>query len=213
MIGNDIVDLGLARQESNWRRPRYLAKIFTPEEQQLIADAHRPTTMVWLLWSCKEAAYKRWASEHQQRSFFPNKIEVQGFQQVQETDLHHTAADGESSHLPYTSSVQIMGHCYTVHTSLKGDLIHSWTLPKEKKLLLRKVDALPCATLSEATRSLVYKHLEQCFQWSPADLSIQKNEQGRPFVYYQNKQCPLSLSLAHHGRYGGFVLAESEHFL
>jgi lactate dehydrogenase-like 2-hydroxyacid dehydrogenase len=28
-IGNDIVDLALARKESNWKRPGYLNKIFT----------------------------------------------------------------------------------------------------------------------------------------------------------------------------------------
>jgi hypothetical protein len=32
VIGNDIVDLALARKESNWKRPGYLNKIFTTKE-------------------------------------------------------------------------------------------------------------------------------------------------------------------------------------
>ena len=39
MIGNDIIDLAFARKESNWQRPGFLNKIFTPDEQWLIANA------------------------------------------------------------------------------------------------------------------------------------------------------------------------------
>jgi phosphopantetheinyl transferase (holo-ACP synthase) len=208
VIGNDIVDLQQARQESNWRRRRYVEKIFTQEEQQLIITAEAPDTMVWLLWSCKEAAYKRWASKSQERRFFPKKIEVKGFQRVQNNDLATAEADCQVVRHHYTSHVQIVDHCYTVHTRLVGDFIHSWTLPEGEKLLLCKVAPLCQPDLSAGTRSLLFGHLAPYFRWSPADISLQKNEHGRPFIYYQNKKCPLSLSLAHHGRYGGFVLAE-----
>ena len=36
MIGNDIVDLALAKKESNWKRKGYLDKIFTVSEQLLL---------------------------------------------------------------------------------------------------------------------------------------------------------------------------------
>jgi hypothetical protein len=42
VIGNDIVDLALARKESNWKRPGYLNKIFTTKEQLLISSAENP---------------------------------------------------------------------------------------------------------------------------------------------------------------------------
>ncbi len=58
MLGNDIVDLQLAAKQSNWRRKGYLQKIFTSQEQDLIANATNQDQMVWLLWSMKEAAYK-----------------------------------------------------------------------------------------------------------------------------------------------------------
>lgn len=58
MIGNDIIDLHLACQESNWQRKGYLSKIFTATEQEMIRQAPISSDMVWLLWSCKEAAYK-----------------------------------------------------------------------------------------------------------------------------------------------------------
>ncbi len=58
MIGNDIVDLALARKESNWNRKGFLDKIFTLQEQLLINSSKNKEIMIWTLWSRKEAAYK-----------------------------------------------------------------------------------------------------------------------------------------------------------
>ncbi len=58
MIGNDIVDLELTLKESNWKRKGFLDKIFTKSEQLLILKSDCPNTMVWNLWSRKEASYK-----------------------------------------------------------------------------------------------------------------------------------------------------------
>jgi phosphopantetheinyl transferase (holo-ACP synthase) len=74
VIGNDIVDLALARKESNWKRPRYLDKIFTEKEQLLISTAEDPEIMLWNLWSRKEAAYKIYNRETGIRGYFPLRL-------------------------------------------------------------------------------------------------------------------------------------------
>ena len=75
MIGNDIVDLALARKESNWKRKGFLDKIFTTKEQLLISNAEKPEVMVWNLWSRKEAAYKIYNRKTQIRGYFPLRLE------------------------------------------------------------------------------------------------------------------------------------------
>ena len=75
MIGNDIVDLALARKESNWKRKGFLDKIFTTKEQLLILNAENPEVMVWNLWSRKEAAYKIYNRKTQIRGYFPLQLE------------------------------------------------------------------------------------------------------------------------------------------
>ena len=75
MIGNDIVDLALARKESNWKRNRFLDKIFTKNEQLLIFNAENPEVMVWNLWSRKEAAYKIYNRQTQIRAYIPLRLE------------------------------------------------------------------------------------------------------------------------------------------
>lgn len=75
MIGNDIVDLALAKKESNWKRNGYLDKIFTSKEQFLIKNAVDSDVMVWNLWTRKEAAYKIFNRETGKRGFFPLLLE------------------------------------------------------------------------------------------------------------------------------------------
>lgn len=75
MIGNDIVDLALARKESNWKRKGFLDKIFTENEQLLIYNAKNPEHMLWNLWSRKEAAYKIYNRNTQIRGYFPLQLE------------------------------------------------------------------------------------------------------------------------------------------
>lgn len=74
MIGNDIIDLALARKESNWKRDHFLEKLFTQEEQLLIANTNNPEVMVWNLWSKKEAAYKIYNRETGIRGYFPKQL-------------------------------------------------------------------------------------------------------------------------------------------
>ena len=75
MIGNDIIDLTLAKLESNWQRKGFLEKLFTTFEQSLICNSENPEQMVWHLWSRKEAAYKIYHRETKIRAFIPMQIE------------------------------------------------------------------------------------------------------------------------------------------
>lgn len=162
--------------------------------------------MVWLLWSCKEAAYKRWSSQTSQRSFIPKKIAIGDFREVEKPWIDHRQIPLQQ----YTCWVKIGEYRFPVETTLSDGLIHSWTLADTSNLLLCKVAPLAQQKdLSQSTSDLLYLHLAQHFGWSTGDISIQKNEQGRPFIYYQNEKCKLFLSMTHHGRYGGFMLAES----
>jgi len=58
MVGNDIIDLGETRRSTNWERPGFVQKIFTPKEQGFINASADPFSIVWRLWSMKESAYK-----------------------------------------------------------------------------------------------------------------------------------------------------------
>ncbi len=71
MIGNDIVDLALAKKESNWQRKGFLNKIFTLQEQLQIHSSENQNSMIWSLWSRKEAAYKIYNRQSGIRKYNP----------------------------------------------------------------------------------------------------------------------------------------------
>ncbi len=71
MIGNDVIDLALAHEESDWQREGFLDKMFTQEEQVLILNYSMPETMVWILWSMKESAYKIYNRQTGNRAYIP----------------------------------------------------------------------------------------------------------------------------------------------
>lgn len=106
MLGNDIVDLELAKTQSNWRRKNYLDKIFTPEEQLLITAAESPDMMVWLLWSMKESAYKIHNRKNGIRDFAPKSLSC----------TIHPNTYGE---------VNIDGNTYFTKSSLQTAFVHT----------------------------------------------------------------------------------------
>jgi hypothetical protein len=71
MIGNDVVDILQARSESNLQRKGFMEKLFTQEEQEIIAKSLNAEEMIWRLWSMKEAAYKIYNRETGIRAFIP----------------------------------------------------------------------------------------------------------------------------------------------
>ena len=75
MIGNDIVDLTLARKESNWRREGFLNKLFTVQEQSFIKSSINQEITIWNLWSRKEAAYKIYNRQTGIRKYNPIQFE------------------------------------------------------------------------------------------------------------------------------------------
>jgi len=121
MIGNDVVDLALAKKESNWKRNRFLDKIFTKKEQSFIVNAENPEIMVWNLWSRKEATYKIYNRETGIRGYFPSQIKC--------------SFENENS-----GTVAIRGNTYFTKTIIFNDFIH--TIAVEKKENFETIEKL-----------------------------------------------------------------------
>lgn len=125
MIGNDVIDLALARKESNWQRFGFLNKIFTADEQWLIANAKNPEIMVWNLWSRKEAAYKIYNRETGIRVYIPIELECK--------------YENESSGMVFCK-----GYTFYTQTDILNDTIH--TIALSRKDSFEKVIPLDCKT-------------------------------------------------------------------
>ncbi|MGL2994572.1 4'-phosphopantetheinyl transferase family protein [Flavobacterium sp. TSSA_36] len=129
MIGNDVVDLDLARWQSAWERKGFLEKLFLPHEQQLIWAAENPELMVWNLWTRKEAAYKIFNRQTQIRSFNPLDFSCM---------LNDT----------FEGTVTIKNKIYTTHTEIQESKIY--TIAVCDSALFSKIQVIsPEATISK----------------------------------------------------------------
>jgi hypothetical protein len=104
MIGNDVVAILQARIESNLNRKGFLEKLFSNEEQEIIAQSNNPEEMTWRLWSMKEAAYKIYNRETGIRAFIPLL-------------LHCSIED--------TIYGKVNGNNYFTRTIISGNIIHT----------------------------------------------------------------------------------------
>lgn len=75
MIGNDVIDLSLAKHESFPFREGYLEKTCTSNERNYILNNQNSEFAFWKLWSRKEAVYKLARQQGATRGYYPIRIE------------------------------------------------------------------------------------------------------------------------------------------
>lgn len=185
MIGNDIVDLEEARQSSNWQRPRFLEKIFTQKEQQLIHSSDNRFQMVWHLWSMKEAAYKLYTQKHPSRFYNPKGFECNIQNEI--------------------GSVRFKGfECY-VKTQMTSKYVLSEARLKPSKMTSKVIElkANDPKTQSEIIKDGLLSKLSKHYQVPKSDLKIRKTEFGVPNVVFNSEKFQVSIS--HHGFFGAYA--------
>lgn len=183
-IGNDIVDLNLAKSQSNWQRKGFLEKQFTEDEQKIIFNSENPFLQVWLFWSMKEAAYKCYTQEHKQRFFAPKKfsckilsesIGVVDFNQKKYTIKYIFTIDYVYAVAQEKVSKKMVSELFFIH-KIGGEFQN-----KNQKLL----------------------------SYLGTGIELKKNGIGIPYAYQQGKRLPISISTSHHGNYGAFAISYS----
>ncbi|WP_431132932.1 4'-phosphopantetheinyl transferase family protein [Psychroserpens mesophilus] len=187
MIGNDIVDLKQAAKDSNWKRPRFLDKIFTPKEQLFISASESKAQMVWLLWSMKEAAYKAYVRETECRFFNPKRIQCQLM-------LHNQGIACIDKKSYYLKSV------------ITSEYVHSIAVKAETLSLEVHHFKLFEANQGEIVRVQLLKYISLKKGKDLRSFEIKKTASGVPNVFSNQEQVCDALSMSHHGKYGAFAI-------
>lgn len=188
MIGNDIIDLGVANLESNWQRPRFLSKLFSKKEQEIIASAEDTTNIVWRLWSMKESAYKA----HQRGFDLASKFNPKAFE--------CTLLSSEKG------CVSVSGSIYDLHTIMKEGYIYSEATNSNFKLLVTSI--FMNNSSSETLKTKIIQEYSKQLDHPLTDLSIRKCNHGIPWLMLNQKQLSLPFSITHHGKYSAFIIIE-----
>ncbi len=194
MIGNDIVDLALAKKKSNWNRPRFLDKIFTLKEQKYILKSQEPEKMVWLLWSMKESAYKLHVQVYGKRFFAPKRFASTII------DLGQKESFGEVICDDY--------QCFT-QSEISNQFVHTISKLDKKDYFFSETFTVRNANYRTHSDSVYKKVIAQFTKFSGKaihSISIKKNVKGIPFFYFKNEKMNTALSMTHHGNFGAFAI-------
>lgn len=180
MIGNDIVDLKIAKAENKSENNRFLNKVFTEQEQGVIRSSSNPEAQLWVFWSMKETAYKA----HQRIFKLSRKIEPLSF-------------DCYLDEEPERGYVQIGGNSFPVRLQMNSEYIYCQT---------GSINSFHKIFKDKESRSMFVNEVATKFECSPLDIRIEKDENGIPSLYFENSPRILPISISHHGRFTAFLI-------
>lgn len=183
MIGNDIVDIKVAVSKSNWRRRRYLDKLFSIQEQETILQDPFPERKLWSLWAMKEATYKA----HQRRFCLPRSYNPRYFVCEQIS----------------TTSGKVRAGKYTYFTSISetDNYVHCISSAEMKKKYISKITTNPHGLKKAFLKD--YRN-----KWNlPEGVKIIKDEHAVPQLIWQDKLLNVGFSFSNHGSYWAYAAA------
>lgn len=181
MIGNDIVDLQLAKLQNRWQRPGWLQKIFTDAEIDDIQSSVNPDHKVWKFWSMKEAAYKA----HQRRFLLAPTLNPKSF----ECDIQNEKCD----------TVRITSYSYKTNTKITEHYIYTIASALRKKTISKIFEN------NIELRAYLQQEWAARLHIDPKHITFHKNKYGIPMAYIHQKEANISFSLTHHGAYCGAI--------
>ncbi len=187
MVGNDIIDLQDPEAQPQAPHPRFDRRVFTDDELQLIKGDRRPNERRWMLWACKESAYKLVKRRNPATVFSPRAFEV-GVDCSQTVRVDHR---GESVSLVITRH---------------GDAIHAVaTWEQQDHLRIISEVGTTVSDPSDAVRRLARQRLARAFRCTPAEIEISSGFDDIPRIRVGGRESVGFLSFSHHGRFVAFA--------
>lgn len=181
MIGNDIIDLNNVRTGRKSENFRFLNKVFTDSEKTFITQSRDPETILWILWSMKEAVYKA----HQRKFGLPRKFNPRSLECFKDLSTG-------------IGTVKTREAVYSVQTEITSDYIHSITAEDEYFQRIYPT--------SSKAKTLVLEYCSSLFRLNKSDLKIAKDRNGIPSISHTGTAKNLPFSLSHHGNFTAFVI-------
>jgi phosphopantetheinyl transferase (holo-ACP synthase) len=185
LIGNDIIDLEVAANQSNWKRAGWLNKLFTKEEQALILESNSPEIEVWRMWAMKEAAWKA----HQRRYNLPRRFEPRAIICTSEVNANSGHGTIRISKATYFSQITLgEDHIHCVVSMTKNTHFHP-------AIFRGNVD-LKREFISNFS---YFKGL------SKRNIKIVKNENYIPVLTISKCILDANFSFSNHGKFSAYV--------
>lgn len=206
-IGNDIVDLKAPENKGKSRDRRFLARVFTPEEQAVIKEAIDPDAILWAIWAAKEGAYKALSKGDDLLPSIPRRYIV--IFSGENQHLNDRRANADEEEIILTGEVHTPAGPVSFRTLWAAGYIHCLVIAdagNDTKIFEHvwdfKGDTDPSNELRQAART----SLASLLGVRPTDLEIRRLRtalgDGPPQVLLKGCPTDVDISLSHDGVYG-----------
>ncbi|MDO9228498.1 MAG: 4'-phosphopantetheinyl transferase superfamily protein [Syntrophales bacterium] len=201
-MGNDVVDLKDPENIGKSRDDRFLCRVFTAGERELIASVPSPDTLLWSLWAAKEAAYKAVSSADPAVCSIPRRYRV-----VLE------AEDATRKIVRLAGKVITPRGELVLEVTVSADWVHALAAGAEEALkrLCQRVKRLEggkgAVNPSAFVRGALLREIARRLDCPVGDLSVVKNQDGlgAPRVLFRGELLAAEVSLSHDGRFAAFA--------
>jgi len=158
--------------------------------------------ILWLLWACKEAAYKAALKIRRNILWAPSKYEVQLSDELSENDMYGTV---DTPHERITIEI----HSDPTFIHCIGSSGNSGNLRSITKGVARLPRAESSSDLSKAVRKAIIESLATCTGKEKDDISIFRQPGSRglgpPFVKIGGNTVPIDISMSHDGSFVAYA--------
>lgn len=234
-VGNDVVDLKHPENQGKSMDDRFLGRVFTAEERDLIARAARPETLLWALWAAKEAAFKVVSRKDPTTASIPRKYEIflNGEYQCPKAiaagkEAGPVAPIGRDpcksvdplrvSEVCFAGSVITPRGELALRIAVTDDYVHALSAATAGDLdrVFQRVDRMVVEEgFGEASlfvRRRLLHEIARCLDCPMDELSIAKEPlgPGAPFVLRRGQRLAADISLSHDGRFAAFAFMIQE---
>lgn len=201
-VGNDVVDLKDPENIGKSKDDRFLCRVFTAGERELIASVPSPDTLLWSLWAAKEAAYKAVSSADPAVCSIPRRYRV-----VLE------AEDATRKIVRLAGKVITPRGELVLEVAVSADWVHALAAGAEEALkrLCQRVKRLEggkgAVNPSAFVRGALLREIARRLDCPVGDLSVVKNQDGlgAPRVLFRGELLAAEVSLSHDGRFAAFA--------
>lgn len=193
MIGNDIVDLTTSVIGQGERRLRYLEKILTENEIQILDSLGNEDKWIWLLWSIKESVYKIIHRSERKMKYVPKSIQC-----IEVCFI---------SHEEYYSKVVYNGAMYIAKSLMHDDYISTVATADSEDMDKIYHESFPIPkddNQSEYLDNKVRVFYSNLINPGRKNLTIKRDKNGIPHLVYDEQEIGY-LSFSHHGQFGAFA--------
>lgn len=194
MVGNDIVDLSISSIGAGERRGRYLAKLFTATELDIIQRLGDEDIWIWLLWSVKESVYKIVSRRENRIRYAPKSLQCMSITKKSEGR--------------YETTVAYQGHKFVANSKLTDQYVHTLAATSKNEInqLSSKVFTISDRdNVSASVDCAVVDCIANELGSESKNITVKRDINRIPQVFSGDQEvCQLSIS--HHGRYGAFGL-------